>query len=281
MKIGTLRTDAGQRTVVVRGEELVEVDGSVGELLADRSRFEGAAQGGRTHPLAGADLAPAVPNPGKILCIGKNYADHAEELGGTPPDKPEVFLRSRTSLAGPYDAVHRPRVSQRMDWEVELAVVIGRRCRYVEPDQAMDVVGGYAVFNDISFRDYQRNASQWIPGKNFDGSGPLGPFVVTPDEVGDPFNLEISCLIQRDGKEEVMQRSNTSLMVHSIPAVIAYITQWATLEPGDVIATGTPGGVGDGRNPKRYLVPGETLVTRVAGVGELKNQVLEEGAADS
>jgi acylpyruvate hydrolase len=282
MRIGTLRSDGGLRTVALRDEELVELEGSIIDLLADPARARRALDaGGATHPLSTADLAPAVPNPGKILCIGKNYADHAEELGGTPPEKPEVFLRTGTSLAGPHDALIRPHVSQRMDWEVELAVVIGRRARYVAPERAMEIVAGYCVFNDISFRDYQRNGSQWIPGKNFDGSGPLGPFVVTANEVSDPFDLELTCIIERDGREEVMQRSNSSLMVHRIPDLIAYITQWATLEPGDVIATGTPGGVGDGRNPKRYLVPGETVVTRVAGLGALKNQVLEEAANGS
>ncbi len=268
--------------MAVREGELVELEGSVAELLGDRDRRERAlSEGGATHALEGADLAPALPSPGKVLCIGKNYADHAEELGGPPPEKPEVFIRTRTSLAGPFDAVRRPRVSQCLDWEVELAVVIGRRGRYVPADQAMDIVGGYCVFNDFSVRDFQRFGSQWGPGKNFDGTGPLGPFVVTADEVPDPFRLELTCTVGGGGQEQVMQRSNTSLMVHRIPDLIAYITLWATLEPGDVIATGTPGGVGDGRNPKRFLEIGETVLTSVAGLGVLKNQVLEEAATGS
>lgn len=268
--------------MALQGDELVELEGSPADLLGDPgARRRALEAGGRRHPLAGADLAPAVPGPGKILCIGKNYADHAEELGGVPPDKPEVFLRSRTSLAGPYDALRRPRVSRRMDWEVELAVVIGRAGRYVPAAEAMTLVAGYCVFNDISFRDYQHAGTQWGPGKNFDGSGPLGPFVVTADEVADPFDLELTCKIVKDGREELMQRSSTSLMVHRIPEIIAFVTQWTTLEPGDVIATGTPGGVGDGRSVKRFLVPGETVVTAVSGLGELKNQVLEEAGTPS
>lgn len=282
MRIGNLRTDQGLRMVAVRDGELVELEGSINDLLAKPDARQKAFDRARkTHPLEGADLAPAVPAPGKILCIGKNYADHAEELGGTPPEKPEVFFRSRTSLAGPNDAVKRPRVSEKMDWEVELAVVIGRGGRYIPIDTAMGHVGGYCVFNDFSIRDYQRFGSQWGPGKNFDGTGPLGPFVVTADEIADPFDLELTCTVASDAGEELMQRSNTSLMVHRIPNVIAYISEWATLEPGDVIATGTPGGVGDGRNPKRFLRPGETVLTAVAGLGVLKNQVLEEAATGS
>ncbi len=282
MRIGTLRTDDGLRTVAVRDGELVELHAPLSTLLADPSVRQDAYDAARhTHRLEGADLAPAVPSPGKVLCIGKNYADHAEELGGTPPEKPEVFFRSRTSLAGPYDAVRLPRVSDRLDWEVELAIVIGRGGRYVPLDKAMDHVAGYCVFNDFSVRDYQHFGSQWGPGKNFDGSGPLGPFVVTADEVADPFDLELTCAIATEAGEEVMQRSNTRLMVHRIPNLITYISEWATLEPGDVIATGTPGGVGDGRTPKRFLRQGETVLTQVAGLGGLKNQVLEEGATDS
>jgi acylpyruvate hydrolase len=283
MRIGSLLTERGAIAVAQRGSELVELPGTVEQLIAGGAdALRHAVDAATTsHPLEVTRLGPAVPSPGKILCIGRNYADHAAELGNTTTETPEVFMRARTSLAPPCGPVYRPRASRRMDWEVELAVVVGRPGRYIDAGRALEHVFGYAVFNDISFRDFQRHASQWIPGKNFDRSGPLGPFVVTPDEVGDPFDLDLSCVIERDGREEEMQRSNTSLMVHRIPDVIAYISLWTTLEPGDVIATGTPAGVGDGRNPKRYLVPGETLITRVERVGELKNQVLEEAAPAS
>ncbi len=283
MRIGSLLTERGAPAVALRANPLVELPGTVETLIAGGAAALGPAIAAATtaHPYDPGRLGPAVPNPGKILCIGRNYADHAAELGNTTSAKPDIFPRVRTSLAPPCAPIYRPRSSERMDWEVELAVVIGKAGRYIDAADAMDHVFGYAVFNDISFRDFQRHASQWIPGKNFDRSGPLGPFVVTADEVPDPFDLELTCAIARDGKEEEMQHSNTSLMVHRIPDVIAYISLWTTLEPGDVIATGTPAGVGDGRNPKRYLVPGETLVSRVAGLGELKNQVLEEAAAAS
>ena len=189
-------------------------------------------------------------------------------------------MRARTSMCGPYDALHRPAVSQMMDFEAELAVVIGRPGTHIAEREALGHVAGYCVFNDVSIRDYQNFGRQWTPGKNFDGLGPLGPFLVTADEVPDPFNLDLECVVSGPGGEEVMQSSNTRLMVHSIPRVIAYISEWATLEPGDVIATGTPGGVGFGRTPHRWLQPGETVITRVAGVGELKNKVVEAGAAE-
>jgi 2-keto-4-pentenoate hydratase/2-oxohepta-3-ene-1,7-dioic acid hydratase in catechol pathway len=280
VRLGTLRTDAGSRTVVLRDGRLAAVQGSVKELLGGgldriRSAVESAA------PLEAYDpslLGPAVPDPGKVLCIGKNYADHVQELGGSEsPARPEVFMRARTSLAGPYQPVPRPRVSQRMDWEVELAVVIGKPGRYIPAGRAVEHVAGYCVFNDISFRDFQNFGSQWTPGKNFDSSGPLGPFVVTPDEVDDPCDLDLTSVIRhQDGREETLQSSNTSLMIHRVPDLIAFLSQFTTLEPGDVIATGTPGGVGFGRQPPVWLQPGQTIICRIEALGDLKNQVVEE-----
>lgn len=283
MRLGTLITGSGPRAVAWRGDDLVELPGSVRELLATgpaaaRRAYQAATA---SHSYDPSRLGPAVPDPGKVLCIGRNYVDHVQELGGSePPGKPEVFMRARTSLAGPYQPVHRPRVSEMMDWEVELAVVIGRRGRYIPASEALEHVGGYCVFNDISLRDFQNFGRQWTPGKNFDGSGPLGPFVVTPDEVPDPFDLDLSTtLIEPDGSERVMQSSNTSLMVHRIPDLIAFTSLFTTLEPGDVIATGTPGGVGLGRTPQVWLTPGQTVLCRIETLGDLKNQVLEEPGA--
>jgi 2-keto-4-pentenoate hydratase/2-oxohepta-3-ene-1,7-dioic acid hydratase in catechol pathway len=280
VRLGTLRTDAGSRTVVLRDGRLAAVQGSVKELLGGgldriRSAVESAA------PLEAYDpslLGPAVPDPGKVLCIGKNYVDHVQELGGSEsPARPEVFMRARTSLAGPYQPVPRPRVSQRMDWEVELAVVIGKPGRYIPAGRAVEHVAGYCVFNDISFRDFQNFGSQWTPGKNFDSSGPLGPFVVTPDEVDDPCDLDLTSVIRhQDGREDTLQSSNTSLMIHRVPDLIAFLSQFTTLEPGDVIATGTPGGVGFGRQPPVWLQPGQTIICRIEALGDLKNQVVEE-----
>ncbi len=280
MRLGTLNTDGGSRAVALQDGRAAELGASLRELLAegDGALRRAVAGAGPGQPFEPSRLGPALPDPGKILCVGRNYADHAAELGNHTPDRvPEIFLRSRTSLAGPYQDVYRSRASTSMDFEVELALIIGRAGRYIEAADAMTHIAGYCVFNDISYRDFQNFGSQWIPGKNFDGSGPLGPFLVTADEIADPFDLDLTCtIVAADGGEQEMQRSNTSLMVHRIPDVIAFISQFTTLEAGDVIATGTPGGVGFGRRPPRWLEPGETVVCRVEGVGELKNKVLEE-----
>ena len=280
MRIGTLRLNGALRPVALEGEELVELDSaSVKDLLAEGpAGYEKALRSARgRHPCRPEQLAPAIPDPGKILCIGRNYADHAAETGHTVNPVPDVFMRAATSLLGPFDPVRRPRVSDNLDFEVELAIVIGRGGRYLEEPAAMGHIAGYAVFNDYSIRDFQHAGTQWIPGKNFDGTGPLGPFLVTADEVPDPNNLAISLTIRKaDGSEELMQNSNTSLLMHKLPRLVSYCSQFTTLEPGDVIATGTPSGVGTGRTPKRWLVPGETVISRVEGIGELKNQVLEE-----
>lgn len=283
MRIGTLRLDGSLRPVALEGDELVELGAaSVKELLAEGpAAYAQALQNARgRHPYQGAKLAPAVPNPGKVLCIGRNYSDHAAETGHTVNPTPDVFMRAATSLLGPFDPVRVPHVSDNLDFEVELAIVIGQGGRYIEEAEAMSRVAGYAVFNDYSVRDFQNAGSQWIPGKNFDGTGPLGPFVVTADEVPDPGNLAISLtIVKPDGTEELMQSSNTSLLMHKLPRLVSYCSQFATLEPGDVIATGTPSGVGMGRTPKRWLIAGETVISRVEKVGELKNQVLEEAGS--
>ena len=255
--------------------------GSLREALAGpglMSRLEAAAAAGDVTPFDPGDLLAPVPDPGKVLCIGRNYADHASETGHTILDtRPEVFLRSRTSLASPFAAVAVPSLSEQLDYEVELAVVVGRPGRHVPEGRAHEHVAGYAVFNDFSVRDYQITREQWTAGKNFDGTGPLGPFLVTADEVPDPYALELSTTVVRvDGTEEELQRATSSQLVHRIAELIAYLTEWTTLEPGDIIATGTPAGVGLGRSPNRWLRPGETVISRIEGLGELRNVVVEE-----
>ena len=279
MRIGTLRHEGRPIPVSLEGDRLVELDTPIRDLLAepDLKAAVEAARTTTTHPHEPDRLGPAIHNPGKILCVGLNYRDHAAELGNEVGEHPEIFMRALTSLAAPFAAIHIPSSSQSLDFEVELALVIGRRAKYVSEASAMDHVAGYAVFNDCSVRDFQNFGSQWIPGKNFDGTGPLGPFIVTADELGDPTNLDVSLsIVNGDGQEETMQSSNTSLMLHPIDRVIAYCSLWTTLEPGDVIVTGTPSGVGMGRTPKRWLAAGETVISRVERVGELKNQVLAE-----
>ncbi|MGH7877016.1 MAG: fumarylacetoacetate hydrolase family protein [Candidatus Dormibacteraceae bacterium] len=283
MRIGTLATADGARAVALQNGALLELEGTVRELIqaGPASIAQAIERSPRTHPYEPSQLLTPISDPGKVLAIGRNFAAHIEEIkGASMSGKPVIFARFRTSLCAPFAPIYRPRVSVQMDWEAELAVVIGRPGRYIPEHQAMDHVFGYCAFNDISIRDYQDHTPQWTPGKNFDGSGPFGPLIVSKDEVPEPGNLDVSCIvILADGTEEVRQAANTSLLLWSIPQLIAYISEFTTLEPGDVIATGTPAGVGKGRNPQVWLEPGQTMITRVENVGEMRNQVVEERAS--
>ena len=269
MRYATVETTSGPVAAVNRGDGYYRLDGSIRELLAAGRLAEASAAATEPVTVTEDSLLPVIPDPPKILCVGRNYLEHVAELGNTVTMSPEIFVRVPTSLARPHGPVIRPAASDRFDWEVELAVVIGRAGRRIPESRAYEYIAGYAVLNDFTARDFQRATSQWTPGKNFDQTAPLGPELVSPDEVGDPASLDISLTI--DGKE--MQRSNTKLLIHTIPAIIAFLSTFATLLPGDVIATGTPGGVGDGRDPKRFLEPGEVVVSTVDGVGQLRNVV--------
>ena len=291
MRLGTLETADGPRAVVLREGELVDLAASdpalpsslidllrMGPAALTRVGAVAASPSARTLPNDPVRLLPAIPRPGKFLCIGRNYAEHVRELGNAESEWTEVFLRVSTSLSRPFGEVVRPRVSEQMDYEVELAVVIGAGGRHIDAARALEHVAGYCVFNDVSIRDYQMAGRQWTPGKNFDRTGPLGPFLVTADEVPDPQALSLSTtVLGRDGGEEVLQESSTSLMLRPVADFIAFLSRFTTLEPGDVIASGTPGGVGLGRRPPRWLAPGEVLISRVEGLGELRNPVVDEG----
>lgn len=222
---------------------------------------------------AGRLTAP-IPRPGKIICIGLNYRDHVAESAQAAPDYPTVFAKYATCVIGPREAIVLPRASERVDYEGELAVVIGRYAKDVPPAEALGYVAGYTPFNDVSARDYQQRTSQWTIGKTFDTFGPMGPALVTADDVPDPHNLTLRVTIGND----VLQESNTRHLIFSIPQLIAYLSAVMTLEPGDVIATGTPGGVGDARTPPRYLRPGEVVTVDIEGIGRLENPVV---AADN
>jgi acylpyruvate hydrolase len=280
MRLGTLVTsDRTLLPVAMRDGELVELGQPLGALLEQGLQAISRAVAGskRSHPMQQIRLGPAAGRPGKIICVGRNYKDHAEETGHQVSARPEIFLRTATSLAGPYDDVVRPAASDQMDYEVELAAVIGRGGKHIEARHGLDHVAGYCVFNDLSIRDFQMAGTQWTAGKNFDGSGPLGPLIVTADEIEDPYALELTTTVTNtDGVDEVLQRSNTSMMVHRIEQVIAYVSIFTTLEPGDVIATGTPSGVGMARSPQRWLVPGEVVRCSVEKIGEIKNRVVSE-----
>ncbi len=217
-------------------------------------------------------LKAPIPNPGKIICIGLNYRDHAAETGQPIPEYPTVFSKYANTVIGPDEPIVLPRVSQRVDYEGELGVVIGRRGRYISEDRALDYVAGYLPCNDVSARDFQKRTSQWTIGKTFDTFAPMGPTLVTADEIPDPHALDIRVYVSG----ELMQSSNTQNLIFSIPYLIAYLSQVMTLEPGDVILTGTPGGVGDVRTPPRYLQPGDEVQVEVTHLGVLRNPVISE-----
>lgn len=218
-------------------------------------------------------LGPPVGDVGKLICIGLNYIDHAAELGVDPPKDPVVFLKATSAIIGPHDTVVLPRGSKRGDWEVELGIVIGKRAKYVSEDSALDHVAGYTIVNDVSERGFQLERSgQWTKGKSCDTFGPMGPWLVTPDEVGDVQALDLSV----DVNGTRMQSGNSRLMIFTVAQIVAYLSDLMTLEPGDVIATGTPPGVGMGHKPPRYLSAGDEMVLRISGLGEQRSPVAQD-----
>ncbi|NRQ39314.1 fumarylacetoacetate hydrolase family protein [Nonomuraea sp. NN258] len=273
MKLATLRLPRRTAAARVDGDLAVEIGApDVGLLLADPDwRARAAAADGPRHPLSTADLAPVVPQPGKIMCVGLNYRDHIQETGRERPRYPTVFAKFAEALIGPYDDIVLPAGSAAVDWEAELAVIIGSPVRNATPEQAESAIAGYAVFNDVTARDYQNRTPQWLQGKTFESTTPFGPYLVTPDE------LDAAPTMQCEVDGEVMQQADTSDLVFPPAELVAYLSAILTLKPGDVIATGTPCGVGHARRPPRYLSDGSKVVTRIAGVGELVNTARRDG----
>ena len=223
----------------------------------------------RACPLDGIPLLPPVTRPGKIICIGLNYRAHAEEQGTEPPETPTFFAKFRNALAAPGATVPLPPWSESVDYEAEVAFVISDRCKDVPEEQAMNHVAGYMLLNDLSARDYQFKTPQWMPGKTFDGAAPCGPALVTPDEAGPHDGIEIELTLNG----ELMQKGSTADLVHSVPALIAYLSKLMTLQPGDVISTGTPAGVGNLRDPKVFLRPGDEVVISSPQLGVLETRL--------
>jgi len=217
-------------------------------------------------------LLPPVTQPPKVLCVGRNYADHVAEIGRPLPSHPVIFPRYASTLIGHGAPIVRPWVSDQLDWEGELACVIGRRARHVDAGEAYGIVAGYSLFNDVSVRDFQTRGQQYTPGKNFDNSGPFGPSLVTGDEIPDPEALELTVKVNG----EVVQSAVTGEMIFGIPELIADISSWITLEPGDVLVTGTPSGTGHSRDPHRFLVPGDRVRIEIPEIGVLENPVEQE-----
>jgi 2-keto-4-pentenoate hydratase/2-oxohepta-3-ene-1,7-dioic acid hydratase in catechol pathway len=233
-----------------------------------------AAETGTPIPLADVRLEAPISRPPKFLAIGQNYADHVRESGIDTPAHPTVFNKQSTCVIGPGDAIHLPRVSSALDYESELGIVIGRRCRHVSRDDAADVIAGYLVVNDATVRDWQLRVPTWTMGKSFDTHGPIGPWIVTADEIGDPHQLRLRTFVNG----ELRQDSNTKELIFDCFALIEHLSTAFTLEPGDVIATGTPSGVGIARKPPALLKAGDVVRIEIEGIGSLENPVIDEPA---
>jgi 2-keto-4-pentenoate hydratase/2-oxohepta-3-ene-1,7-dioic acid hydratase in catechol pathway len=238
-------------------------------LEAARRHLDGAPD---SLPLDAVRLVAPIARPPKIICVGLNYRDHAIESNMKIPETPTIFSKFPTSIVGPGDPIVLPKTSTQPDYEAEFAVVIGQGGRHIAKENWRDHVFGYMCLNDVSARDFQMATTQWTMGKTFDTFCPIGPWIVTADEIADPHALDIRITING----EVLQSSNTSNLIFRVPDLIAFLSSAFTLEPGDIISTGTPSGVGFARKPPRWLVPGDDVVVSVSGVGELRNPVVSE-----
>lgn len=305
MRLATFCDDSGTRIGAVNGEVLLDIGRAAllageepppelsdmqaliaaGHFALDRVRaiFSGAPQGAYM-PLAGVELLAPIPRPKRnVFCLGRNYAEHAAEslraIGQEVklPEYPNVFTKATTALTGPFDDIpHDAAVSDELDWEVELAVVIGTAGRHVDRENALGHVFGYTVLNDVSARDIQHLPGvQWFQGKSLDRSSPMGPWIVTADEFADPQRLALSLRVNGETK----QRDTTANMLFDIATIIATLSKVLTLEPGDIIATGTPAGVGFGRTPTEFLRPGDVMESEIEGIGVMRNRVVDVGAA--
>ena len=277
MRVVSYRSERGVRAGLLRDDSVIDVwdglggDGSsVRELLAS-DRLAEAAQISGGEPLAPAqvELEPPVPDPEKIICIGLNYRAHAAEAGIEPPEAPTFFAKFRNALAPPGATVPLPGASAKVDFEAELAFVVGRRAKDVAESDALDHVAGYMLFNDLSARDLQFATPQWMPGKVFDGSAPCGPALVTPDEAGAEDRISFSLTLNG----ERMQEASTDDLIFSVPALVAHLSGLMTLEPGDIVATGTPAGVGSTRKPRVWLEPGDEIEISSPTLGRLATTI--------
>lgn len=272
MKLGTAVWKGRPHAFTQTAEEVLYYDAvDVGELVSTPSWAQDVRHEAGDPPLP-EHLRLPISRPAKIICVGLNYHAHALEVGKSPPEIPTLFSKVATSLVGPNDAIILPRLSSKVDWEAELAIVIGSTTRNARRDTVSESVLGYSALNDVSARDWQQRTSEWFQGKNFDKTAPFGPFIVTADEADPASGLAITCTI--DG--ELMQSGNTLDMIFDPLDLVTYISKILTLEPGDIIATGTPSGVGAGRKPAKFLKPGQVVTTEIAGIGTLVNKCVAE-----
>ncbi|MEV5546073.1 fumarylacetoacetate hydrolase family protein [Streptomyces sp. NPDC052309] len=276
MKLATLRTGGATRAVRLDGAVLVDLGvPDLGALLAQEGWAERAATAtGATYPVEGADFAPVVPAPSKVVCVGLNYRNHIQEMGRDLPEHPTLFAKFADALIGARDDIVRPAETDRFDWEVELAVVVGASVRRARGEEAERAVAGFTVLNDITCRDWQFRTREWLQGKTWDSTTPVGPYLVTPDELPGGVRPSLDVRLLVDG--EVMQSDSTGDLLFDPVDLVEYVSTIVRLNPGDIIATGTPGGVGHARRPERYLLGGETVVTEIEGIGRLENRVVGE-----
>lgn len=276
-RIGALIVSDGQERVVdfsqadpgLPSDMIALLQGGAAALSAANQAVAAAT---KSVLLSEVTLLAPIPRPGKIICIGLNYRDHAAETGQPIPDYPIVFAKYANTVIATGDSIVLPHVTDQVDYEAELGFVIGKTARHVAAAQALDYVAGYLPVNDVSARDYQTRISQWTMGKTFDTFAPMGPALVTSDEIPDAGNLDISLTING----EVLQNSNTRELIFGVAQLVEALSEVMTLEPGDVVSTGTPPGVGMARNPKRYMRPGDTVNVTIEGLGTLSNPVVAE-----
>ncbi len=286
MQIATARAGAGIVSGVVVGDELADLTAGHPDAVSileaatgsGRARLEGLVADAPRLPLREVELLPPVPEPRRILCVGTNYADHVAESDRVTerPDHPLIFSRYPSSLVGHGQPLHRPPESTAFDYEGEVAIVIGRTTRRASRAAALDAIGGYSCFMDGTIRDWQRHTSQFLPGKTFERSGSWGPWITTADEIDDPTAITLRTTL--DGEQ--VQSATTSQLIFDLVDIVTYCSTFTTLEPGDVIATGTPGGVGYARDPQLWLTPGSEIVVEVSGVGRLSNPIIDEPTSD-
>ncbi|HEY3266376.1 MAG TPA: fumarylacetoacetate hydrolase family protein [Armatimonadota bacterium] len=281
MKLITFDSHGTPTPGVVKDGHVLDLSGhlvrSVLEALVDRATEERVrravgAFSGHGPAVSSLKLLPPIPRPGKILCIGQNYADHCAEQNQSLPERPILFAKFPSCVIGPGDPIVRPAEVEKLDYEAELVVVIGRRARKVARAEALGYVAGYMIGNDVTAREIQKRDGQWVRGKSFDTFAPLGPFLVTADEIPNPGILSVKTWVNG----ELRQDSNTSNLVFDVPALIENLSAGMTLEPGDLIYTGTPGGVGVFRTPPVFLQPGDTVAIEIEGLGRLENPVAGE-----
>ena len=280
MKLATFKTAQGASYGVVTGKGIVDLRRYLGNqyadlkaLIADQGISKAQAFLSETPDYQASDITwlPVIPNPGKIICVGLNYQDHVVETGRDNTEQPAIFLRLAESQVGHKQPIVRPRESTQLDFEAEIAVVIGKAGRHISQEDSWGHIAGYSCYNDGSVRDWQRHTTQWTAGKNFAQTGGFGPWMVSADEIPPGTRLPLSCRLNG----ERMQHATTEQMIFRIPKIIEYVSTWTTLEPGDVLVTGTPGGVGARRTPPLWMKPGDKVEVEIDKVGVLENSIAE------